>query len=318
MDSSTNVDFLYTHYKDQLSLQWIAGQEGKDRSLRNLETDNTLGYSLVGYLNTIHPNLLQILGKQELKYLDTLEDSERNEVYSRLFASKPAAIIITDNNKAPDNLRLKADQQQTPLFISQLPSSNLISHLRHFLDNELSVKSVIHGVMLEVHGMGVLLTGESGIGKSELALELITRNHRLIADDAPLFSRVGPDTVRGSCPDALRDFMEVRGLGVLNIRSMYGDSAIKLSKDLRLIINLEYMEQETMARVDRLKGCFGTKTILDVEIPMVTLPVASGRNLAVLVEAAVKHNILLRKGYNSSEAFIARQQKLIDQQSDSK
>lgn len=311
MDSSPNVNTLFKRHHDQLSLQWITGQDGSHRPLRI--TEAIPGLSLIGYLNTIHPNKIQILGKLELEYLTSLDNKSRQELWSNLISHQPAAVIVAEGKDAPDDLRVAAEQSQTPLFSSRLDSSKLIENLRHFIEDSLSEKSVIHGVLLEVHGLGVLLTGESAIGKSELALELITRNHRLIADDAPEFTRVGPDTIRGSCPDALRDFMEVRGLGVLNIRSMYGDSAIKLSKDLRLIIHLKHMRQEDMGQVDRLKGSYGTRTILDVEIPAVTLPVASGRNLAVLVEAAVKHHILLRKGYNSSDAFIARQQKLINQ-----
>jgi HPr kinase/phosphorylase len=178
-----------------------------------------------------------------------------------------------------------------------------------------SEKTVIHGVFLDVHGLGVLLTGESGVGKSELALELISRSHCLIADDAIEFSQQGPDEVRGTCPDALRDFLEVRGLGILNIRAMYGDGVIKDSKNLCLIIHLERMAPEKIQQVNRLEGCYGKKRILNTEIPMVTLPVASGRNLAVLVEAAVRHHILLRKGYNASDAFIAQQQEIVHQQS---
>lgn len=172
---------------------------------------------------------------------------------------------------------------------------------------------VVHGVFLEVHGMGVLLTGESGVGKSELALELLTRGHRLIADDAAEFSRVGPDIVRGRCPEALRDFLEVRGLGILNVRAMYGDSAIKLSKDLRLVIHLQRLASQDLQQLDRLQGIYRTHSILDIEVPEVTLPVAPGRNLAVLVEAAVRDHILLRKGYNASEALIKRQRELIQQ-----
>lgn len=310
MDNPLNVETLFTRYKDQLSLRWLTGQEGKTRSLSYSEKAS--GQSLVGYLNTIHPNRLQILGNNELSYLDKLDDEQRGAVLATLFIQKPAAIFMSEGINPPDDLYNEAKLSQTPLLSSSLASMKLINHLRHFIDDELSEKIVIHGVLLEVHGLGVLLTGDSAVGKSELALELITRNHRLIADDAPEFYRSGPDTIRGSCPDALRDFMEVRGLGILNIRSMYGDSAIKLSKDLRLIIHLKLMEPEDMGQVDRLRGSYGFRTILDVDIPTVTLPVASGRNLAVMVEAAVKHHILLRKGYNSSEAFIARQQMLIN------
>ena len=182
-------------------------------------------------------------------------------------------------------------------------------------DSESAVKTVIHGVFLDIHGLGVLLTGDSGVGKSELALELISRSHCLIADDAIEFSQQGPDEVLGTCPEALRDFLEVRGLGVLNIRAMYGDGVIQASKDLCLIVHLERMASEKIQQVDRLKGCYGHQRILGIEVPMVTLPVASGRNLAVLVEAAVRHHILLRKGYNASDEFIARHQQILHQQS---
>jgi HPr kinase/phosphorylase len=159
--------------------------------------------------------------------------------------------------------------------------------------SEPAEKTVFHGVFLDIHGLGVLLTGDSGVGKSELALELISRSHCLIAD----------------C-----DFLEVRGLGVLNIRAMYGDGVIKSGKDLCLIVHLERMAPEKIQQVDRLEGSYSQQDILGIEIPMVTLPVTSGRNLAVLVEAAVRHHILLRKGYNASDEFITRQQHIIQQQ----
>ena len=161
--------------------------------------------------------------------------------------------------------------------------------------------------------MGVLILGDAASGKSELALELVSRGNRLVADDAPEFARIAPDTISGTCPALLREFLEVRGLGILNIRSMFGDSAIKRSKDLRLVVHLQRLANQELQQFDRLQGTYRTHTILDIEIPEVTLPVASGRNLAVLVEAAVRDQILLRKGYNASEAFIKRQRKLIQQ-----
>ena len=165
---------------------------------------------------------------------------------------------------------------------------------------------------MEVHGIGVLLSGDSGIGKSELALELINRGHRLIADDAPEFSRTAPDTVRGSCPEALRDFLEVRGLGILNIREMYGDSAIKPSKNLRLIVCLTLLDNVQDYNFDRLEGSYRNIGFMDVEIPEVMIPVAPGRSLAVLVEAAARQHIQLLSGYNATQDFILKQQRLID------
>jgi len=312
MDDSPTVGDLFLRYQQRLSLYWIAGHEGETRTLSC--SDNIPGHSLVGHLNTIHPNRLQILGQMEFDYLDGLEPEQRAAQLARLCDAQPAVVIVAEEIGAPDYLRAACEQSRTPLLGSALSSVKLVSCLRYYLGGELAEKTTIHGVFLEVHGMGVLLTGEASVGKSELALELITRNHRLVADDAPEFFRAGPDIVRGRSPEMLRDFLEVRGLGVLNIRAMYGDSAIKLSKDLRLIVRLERMASGDMHRVDRLQGSYQKRTVLDIEVPEVTLPVAPGRNLAVLIEAAVRDHILLRKGYNASEAFIKRHREMMQLQ----
>ncbi len=309
MDDIVTVNLLFQRYQQRLGLQWLAGRSGEQRTLRY--SADTSGHSLIGYLNIIHPNRLQLLGPIELDYLNKLDTASRRQLIEQLCAGEPAAVVIAEQQPAPDDLCDFCEKTHTPLLLSNLGSVKLMCSLRHYLDDELVEKTVVHGVFLEVHGMGVLLTGESSVGKSELALELISRNHRLIADDAPEFSRVGLDTVRGRCPEVLRDFIEVRGLGILNIRAMYGDSAIKFNKDLRLIVHLQRLAAEDLHKVDRLKGSYRKRTILDVEIPEATLPVASGRNLAVLVEAAVRDHILLRKGYNAAEAFRQRQRELI-------
>ncbi|MBL1277974.1 MAG: HPr(Ser) kinase/phosphatase [Ectothiorhodospiraceae bacterium] len=313
MEGTATVSTLFQRYQKRLALNWVSGQDGEQRSLGCSE--NTPGKSLIGHLNIIHPNRLQILGQLEINYLDKLSTPQRTELIQQLCTAQPATVILAEHVDTPTDLQKACEQSQTPLLSSELSSIKLISCLRHYLGSELAEKTVVHGVFLEVHGMGVLLTGESSVGKSELALELLTRGHRFIADDAPEFSRVGPDTVRGRCPEALRDFLEVRGLGVLNVRAMYGDSAIKLSKDLRLVIHLQRLAAQDLQQLDRLKGSYRNRTILDIEVPEVTLPVATGRNLAVLVEAAVLDHILLRKGYNAPEAFIKRQQELIQSQS---
>ena len=315
MDNTPTVSTLFLRYQKRLGLHWISGEEAAHIPL--LHGEGGEGISLVGHLNIIHPHRLQVMGQQELDHLNQLPADTRDTLVTQLFAAQPAALLIAEALQPPEDV-LQAAQAAGCLVIGTAISSNkLINSLRYYLGSELAEKTTIHGVFLEVNGLGVLLTGESSVGKSELALELITRNHRLIADDAPEFSHVGPDTIRGTCPEVLRDFLEVRGLGVLNIRAMYGDSAIKLSKDLHLIVNLKNMANEDMHLVDRLKGSYRTQKVFDIDIPEVTLPVASGRNLAVLVEAAVRHHILLRKGYNASEAFIKRQSKLILQNSHS-
>jgi HPr kinase/phosphorylase len=182
--------------------------------------------------------------------------------------------------------------------------------MQHYLATYFAEIITLHGVFMEVMGTGVLITGESSIGKSELALELLTRGHRLIADDATEFARIAPDTLNGNCPEMLRDFLEVRGLGILNVRAMFGDSAIKQNRNLRLIIVLQDLEEAT--EIDRLHGSRQMRSIQEVDIPEVTLPVAPGRNLAVLLEAAVRNHILIAKGYDASAAFIERQKQRLE------
>jgi len=165
-----------------------------------------------------------------------------------------------------------------------------------------------------VLGMGVLLTGDPSVGKSELALDLITRGSRLVADDAPEFTRIAPDIISGTCPPLLRDFLEVRGLGILNIRAMFGDSSIKGTKYLRLIVNLKRMSAEQISGMDRLSGAHTNRDVLGVPMPQVTVPVASGRNLAVLVESAVRNHLLRLKGYDATQVLIERQQQAILEQ----
>jgi len=270
--------------------------------------------TLVGYFNLIHSNQAQVLGKVESNYLQSLGDQERKKAYQRLFGSDTIAIFFTDGLMPPLELKTFVDEYKAPIFCSDLSSTEVITHLRYFLSRALADKVILHGVFMEVISLGVMLTGESGLGKSELALELVTRGHRLIADDAPEFMRIAPDIVVGSCPLILRDFLEVRGLGILNIREMYGDSSIKFSKYLRLIIHLTAMQSIPKSE-DRLATPQLTKNVLGLEIPVIRLPVAAGRNLAVMTEAAVRNHLLMIKDYNAADDFIERQQRSIQQDS---
>ena len=211
----------------------------------------------------------------------------------------------------PAFLKRKCNEYSVPLFSSPLTSNKLTDSLRYYLNNLFADVLTLHGVYMEVHAIGVLITGPSGVGKSELALELITRGHRLVADDAPQFSRIAPDIINGTCPAALQDFLEVRGLGIINVRELFGDSAIKINKYLRLIIRLEPLSRESIKQIDRLEGSYTTQNLLDLEIPEITLPVAPGRNLAVLLECAARNHMLRFSGYNASKVFTGRQQTMI-------
>jgi len=313
MTDKVTAQYLFETHKHRLLLQWVAGESGKDREIRPEENHNTR-LSLIGHLNAIHPNQIQVLGHWELEYLGKLGKNSYNDLLLQLFGNAPAAIIVTNGLQVTEDLLKRAEQTGTPLLTSPANSQQVISRILHDLNDRLAESAIIHGVFMEVHGLGVLLTGESGIGKSELALDLINRGHRLIADDAPEFARISPDTVRGTCPDVLRDFLEVRGLGILNIREMFGDSAIKPSKNLRLIVKLILMDGDEIHQMDRLTGSNRSFRLLEVEIPEVIIPVAPGRSLAVLVETATRQHIQLISGYNAAEDFIQKQQQLIHSQ----
>ena len=302
---------LYDSLRERLGLRLVSGKKGLDRVIYDPETQ--IRHTIVaGPLNYIHPTPVQIIGPTEKEYLGTLDPSEHIQALDRLCSTQPAAIILTDRIPATRNLSSKTKTAGIPLFTSTARDNIVLDNLLHYAARCLAQKATLHGVFLEVLGMGVLLTGHSAVGKSELALELITRGHSLIADDAPEFTRVAPDIVNGTCPPLLREFLEVRGLGILDIRAMFGDSAIKSNMYIHLVIHLKRMRQGEIADMDRLNVTDKQRTVLGVDIPEITVPVAPGRNLAILVETAVRNHMLKLKGYNGAERFIARQKKAIE------
>ena len=312
MTAALTVDTLFEVLQTRLALTWAAGQAGKRRTIRYLPGDDSKDISLTGHLNFIHPHRIQLIGHTELTYLGSLGKNSRKDIISQLFSGYSDLVVLCENQPLADDIRQRADATPLPVLTSPLPSQEIINHLQHYYSHQFAQRITLHGVFMEVIGSGVLITGDPSVGKSELALELVSRGHRLIADDSPEFARVSPDEISGTCPDLLRDFLEVRGLGILNIRAMFGDSAIKQSKFLRLVIHLEKMGEEQIKGIDRLRGSRQTRDILGVQITEITLPVAPGRNLAVMVEAAARTHILALKGYDASQVFIERQQKQIE------
>jgi HPr kinase/phosphorylase len=262
----------------------------------------------------VHKNLIQVIGKTECEYLQGLEETFRNNMLNEIFSARPAAIIMSDGIPVPDMLIEYANEFRTPLLSCKTESNEVVDIARFYLHNIFSEKEVVHGVFMEVLGTGVLITGESSVGKSELALALIARGHRLIADDAPEFTRKGPDILDGRSPGVLKDFMEVRGIGVLNIREMYGDNALKSNKYLRLIVHLKRLNETEYAQLDRLQGERKIRTILGIDVPQILIPVAPGRNIEVLVEAAVRNHILRISGNDATTQFINLQQQAINSQ----
>lgn len=307
--SLVSIGRLFHDNAESLGLSWLAGQQGEHRFLTS-ESLHKSTLSPIGHLNLVHPNRIQVLGSPEMEYLRKLSAEALGEAMEHLFTEELAAIVLADGEGMPPIIRERAVDTGTPLLSSTHASPDVLLHLGHYLTQNLAETTLVHGVFLEVTGVGVLLQGQAAVGKSELALELVTRGHRLIADDAVELRHVAPDTLEGSCPELLRDFLEVRGLGILNIRSLFGETAVKLKKNLKLIVEL-IKPSETTDPVNRLDMEATRKKILDVEIPTVRIPVAAGRNLAVLLEVAVRNHILKSRGINPSAELMARQQTLM-------
>lgn len=309
--SHVSVETLFRDMAEQIDLQWVAGRNGGQRILSS-ETIQKPALALIGHLNFVHPNRVQVLGCSEMGYLRGLPEPGLQDAIDHLFSTELAAIVISNGEAVPASLLDSAERTETPLFTSTLASPVLMSYLGHYLTQCLAEATSLHGVFLEVLGTGVLLKGDAGVGKSELALELITRGHRLIADDVVDLKHVAPETLEGICPPLIRDFLEVRGLGILNIRFLFGEMAVKPQKNLKLIVELVHPHEIGEVGLNRLDMVASTETILGVAIPKVRIPVAAGRNLAVLVEVAVRNHLLKRRGINPLEQFIKRQQAAID------
>lgn len=297
---------LFDDNREKLKLEWVAGREGGAKDLNSeLTKDSSKG--LIGHLNFIHPNLIQVLGESEVGYLESLDASTCSRTLAQVATRELACFIVAGTDTTPAPLVRVAEASQTPLFVSPVASVELMWMLRPYLARALAESLTVHGVFLDVLGMGVLITGDSGVGKSELALELITRGSGLIADDVVELYRVGPETLEGRCPPLLRDFLEVRGLGVLNIRTIFGEAALRPRKNLKLVVRLERPAGHDLSLMERLPLKPGTERLMGVDMRKVTIPVAAGRNIAVLVEAAVRNYVLQLRGIDSTQEFIARQ-----------
>ena len=314
MSNQVSLKTLYNLIKERFEIRWESGKEFADRNiLANIRWGNHP--EIIGYMNMIRPFIIQVIGQKEINFLDKQSPAELQQILDSVVSPNTYAIIIADNCKISQAIKAICEQKSTALFRCKSRSEQLLTDLRYRLSTRFSEKATLHGVFMEVNSLGVLIKGDSSIGKSELALELVTRGHRLIADDAPEFSCLTPDIISGRCPKLLQDLLEVRGLGVLNIREMYGDNAIKGSKYLRLIIHLFEQTAETPAE-PRLQSNIQLRNVLGVTIPEISIRVAPGRNIAVMIEAAVQNHLINLRGYNANSAFIERQQAAIAKNSE--
>ncbi|MCE9550115.1 MAG: HPr(Ser) kinase/phosphatase [Betaproteobacteria bacterium] len=311
--AQVNIQQLFEDKQEQLALSWVAGANGAAKILDS-DLVSVSNKGLIGHLNLIHPNWVQVLSEIEVDHLQGLSSTAVTEALTQLERGGTLCLIVAGTEKIPQELIVYANRTHTPLFRSPLPSVHLMWLVRHYIVKALAESTTRHGVFLDVLGVGVLVTGDSGIGKSELGLELITRGNGLVADDITELHRISPETLEGRCPELLRDFLEVRGLGVLNIRTMFGETAVRRKKSLKLIVHLQRPLRGDLSHLERLPLAASHQEILGVKISTVSIPVMAGRNLAVLVEAAARNFVLQQRGIDSMQEFLSRHEQQMQEQ----
>ncbi len=301
-----SISKLFQDNAEALKLGWTL----KLHDIQTILDSEKINHStegLIGNLNLTHPNWIQIFSKTEAHYFSEMSDSDQKNALEKLRESGFVCLILSDGETPPDSLFNFAKDHKIPIIKSPLPSQQIIWVIRTYLGKALAEFEIKHGVFLDVLGMGVMITGGSGVGKSELGLELISRGSGLVADDVVELHHIAPQTLEGRSPSMLKDFLEVRGLGMLNIRTIFGETAVRRRKTLKLIVQLE-KPTKNANEIERIPIHAGSETILEVTVNKVQIPVAAGRNLAVLVEAAVRNYILQLRGIDSTQDFVERQE----------
>ncbi|MGH9163569.1 MAG: HPr(Ser) kinase/phosphatase [Vicinamibacteraceae bacterium] len=284
-------------------LTLLAGSSGLDRQITDVPLQKT-GLALAGLHEYLEPGRVLVLGASEVRYLELLADDERREALARAFAQGLPCVLVTAGLAASDDLRAAADTAGVPLLATFRPTAEVLVTLTSWLDDQLAPSEIVHGVLLDVLGLGVFIIGQSGIGKSECALDLVGRGHRLVADDAVEVRRRAESVVIGTCPAPTRHHMEVRGLGIINVRDLFGAAATRPSKRVELIVQLE--RWDPTSDYERLGLEELTMDLLGVPISFVRIPVAPARNIAILVEVAARNHLVKDSGRSSARRLVAR------------
>lgn len=286
-----------------LPLELLAGSAGLARRITSPYIQKT-GLALAGFHEYLQPGRILLYGDSELRFLETLSPVSRRYALNKSFEQNVPCLLVTGQSAIPPDLVTEAEHAGLPLLSTPVPTAAAIGKITALLEDRLAVREIIHGVLLDVLGLGVLLMGESGIGKSECALDLVCRGHRLVADDTVEVRRRAESIIIGSCPELTRHHMELRGLGLINVRDLFGVAATRTSKRVELVVQLERWDESR--EYDRLGLDDQHFELLGLRVPLVHMPVAPGRNLSTLVEVAARNQLLRARGINAARALAAR------------
>ncbi|MDQ0857307.1 HPr(Ser) kinase/phosphatase [Bacillus sp. V2I10] len=285
---------------EKFHLELISGEEGINRPITTSDLSRP-GLEMAGFFTYYPKERVQILGKTELTFFQKLTDEEKRNRMDQLCTDSTPAIIVSREMEIPQELTDASEEKSVPLLRSPLKTTRLSSHLTNFLEGKLAPTTAVHGVLVDVYGVGVLIVGKSGVGKSETALELVKRGHRLVADDCVEIRQEDQDTLIGNAPDLIEHLLEIRGLGIINVMTLFGAGAVRSYKRITLIIDLEIWDPKK--QYDRLGLDEEKMKIIDTDVPKLTVPVRPGRNLAVIIEVAAMNFRLKRMGLNAAEQF---------------
>ncbi|MDZ5784142.1 HPr(Ser) kinase/phosphatase [Marinococcus luteus] len=298
-----------TDLKERFQLELLAGEEGLYRAITTSDISRP-GIEMAGFFTYYPARRLQLLGRTELSFFQQLQDEEKQERMEKLCTYDTPGIVISRGLVAPPELIENAEKTGVPIMRSHLPSTQLISQLTNYLDTKLAKSTAMHGVLVDIYGIGVLITGASGVGKSETALDIVRRGHRLVADDSVEIRQQNGDTLVGTAPELIQNLLEIRGLGIIDVMTLFGAGAVRPYKRISLTIHLELWDEQKA--YDRLGLDEETLQVLDTEIQKLTVPVRPGRNLAVIIEVAAMNFRLKRMGVNTAQQFSDRLKQMID------
>jgi HPr kinase/phosphorylase len=286
-----------------LPLELLSGESGIERRIASPHIQKT-GLALTGFDEYLQPGRILVFGESEVRYLESLPSERRLNTLAAVFSHDIPCVMITGGWTAPAELLLASERYHVPLLRTAVATPLAIAKVSSLLDDRLAVREVIHGVLMDILGLGVLIVGESGIGKSECALDLVVRGHRLVADDTVEIRRSGETAIIGTCPELTRHHMEVRGLGVINIRDLFGVASTRTAKRVELVVQLE--RWDPAREYDRLGLDENVYDLLGLKVPLIRMPVAPGRSLAILVEVAARNQLLRTRGLNAAKELVSR------------
>ena len=286
------------------SLETVYLPESEQQLMINSAEINRPGLELAGYLDYFDKTRIQIMGKTEISYIEMLDAPRRQACLDAFFSRKPPVVIVSRSLNIPEEMMAAAKKYEVPLYRTKDGTSEFLSNIISLLNVELAPRVTRHGVLVEVYDEGILLLGESGVGKSETAIELVKRGHRLIADDAVEIRRVSNRSLVGSSPENIRHFLELRGVGIINARRLFGMGAVKVTEKIDTVIQLELWDQNKV--YDRMGIENNYTEILGIQVPSLTIPVKPGRNLAIIIEVAAMNNRQKKMGYNAAQELLTK------------